>query len=62
MRALKRIRAVRSGINTGVNKSGLTFWSSMPSDLLRRTAYNADVVRTCGSTDIVYIVLRDIVI
>ena len=41
---MKKIRAVRSGVNTGVDKSGSDFWSNLPTDLLRRTEYNADVV------------------
>ena len=48
LKTVKKIRAVRSGITTRVNKTGAEFWSSLPSDLLRRTAYNADVVRAAS--------------
>ena len=44
MKVMKKIRAVRSGVSTGVDKSGSDFWSNLPTDLMRRTAYNADVV------------------
>ena len=47
---MKKIRAVRSGVDTGVNKSGNDFWNSIPSDMLRKVAYNADVVRACLCT------------
>ena len=43
---MKKIGAIRSGINTGVDKSGNNFWNSIPSDMLRRAPYNADVVRS----------------
>ena len=46
MRIMKKIGAIRSGINTGVDKSGNNFWNSIPSDMLRRAPYNADVVRS----------------
>mmetsp|Transcript_10439 Transcript_10439/g.10061 ORF Transcript_10439/g.10061 Transcript_10439/m.10061 type:complete len:1210 (+) Transcript_10439:1354-4983(+) len=40
--ALKKIRAARSGVE-GILKTGYNFWNSLPCDLLRKTAYNADV-------------------
>lgn len=54
---MKKIRAVRSGITTRVNKTGAEFWSSLPSDLLRRTPYNADVVRASRVVAVVVAVL-----
>jgi hypothetical protein len=53
---------VRSGITTRVNKTGAEFWSSLPSDLLRRTAYNADVVRAARDVVVVVVVVLVIVI
>ena len=41
-RNLKKIRAVRSGLDSRV-KPGAAFWGCIPSDLLRKTPYNADV-------------------
>jgi hypothetical protein len=53
---------VRSGITTRVNKTGAEFWSSLPSDLLRRTAYNADVVRAARDVVVVVVVLVIVIV
>lgn len=57
LKTVKKIRAVRSGITTRVNKTGAEFWSSLPSDLLRRSAYNADVVRAARVVIVVAVVV-----